>query len=69
MRGLLIWLPLMLFLVATACDKMNPLRVPLRCEHFGFSIQIAFLEVRKCDSRLLFCLTILFFIEINFDFQ
>ena len=55
MRGLLIWLPLMLFLVATARNKMNPLRVPLRCEHFGFSIKIAFLEVRKCDSRLLFC--------------
>ena len=28
----------------------------LRCEHFGFSIQAAFLEVRKCHWRLLFLL-------------
>ena len=27
-----------------------------RCGHFGFSIQVAFLEVRKCDLRLLFLL-------------
>ena len=28
----------------------------LLCEHFGFSVQVAFLEVRKCDLRLLFLL-------------
>ena len=27
-----------------------------RCEHFGFSIQVAFLEVRKCNLRILFLL-------------
>ena len=26
----------------------------IRCEHFGFSIQVAFSEVRNCDLRLLF---------------
>ena len=30
--------------------------VEIRCEHFGFSIQVAFLEVRKRDLRLLFLL-------------
>ena len=53
--------------------------VEIRCEHFGFSLQVAFLEVRKRDLRLLFLLNqtnILFlsmwvfeFIEINFDFH
>ena len=55
MRGLPIRLPimLMLFCVVTACFEMNPLRVPYcRCEHFGFSIQVAFLEVQKCDLGL-----------------
>ena len=50
MRGLPIRLPLMLmlFCVVTACFEMNPLRVPYcRCEHFGFSIQVAFLKVQK----------------------
>ena len=43
----------MLFCVVTACFEMNPLRVPsCRCEHFGFSIQVVFLEVQKCDLRL-----------------
>ena len=30
--------------------------VEIRCEHFGFSIEVAFLEVRKRDLRLLFLL-------------
>ena len=40
--------------VVTTCFEMNPLQVPYsRCEQFAFSIQVAFLEVRKCDLRLL----------------
>ena len=42
MRGLPIWRLLMLF-------RGSP-----RCEHFGFLIQVAFSEVRKCELRLLF---------------
>ena len=56
MHGLPARLPLMLmlFCVVTACFEMNPLRVPYcRCEHFDFSIQVAFLEVQKGDFRLL----------------
>ena len=51
-RGLPIWLPLMLFRVVTACVEMNPHGSP-RCQHFGFSMQVAFLEVRNCDLTLL----------------
>ena len=54
MRGLPIWLPLMLFRVVTACVEMNPLQVP----QFGFSIQVAFSEVRKCYLRLLLLIII-----------
>ena len=42
MRGLPMWRLLMLF-------RGSP-----RCEHFGFLIQVAFSEVRKCELRLLF---------------
>ena len=28
--------------------------VVIACEHFGFSIQVAYMEVRKCDLRYLF---------------
>ena len=41
--------------VVTTCVEMNPL-LGLKCEHFGFSTQAAFLEVRKCYLRLLFLL-------------
>ena len=51
MRGLPIWAHLMLF-------RQRVLKWTrygsLRCEHFGFSIQVAFSEVRKCDLRLFF---------------
>ena len=45
-----------------------------RCEHFGFSIHVTFLEVGKCSLRLLhtfyfFPHGFLSFIEINFDFH
>ena len=70
MRGLPIWLPLIPFCVVTACvDKW--------CEPFGFSIQVAFLEVRKCDLRFFyqtirtfyfFPREFLSFIEIDLDF-
>ena len=45
-----------------------------RCEHFGFSIHVTFLEVGKCCLRLLqtfyfFPHGFLSFIEINFDFH
>ena len=45
-----------------------------RCEHFGFLIQVAFSEVRKCGLRKFltfnfFPWEFLSFIEINFDFH
>ena len=40
--------------VTKATLRFSPLEI--RCEHFGFSIQVAFLEVRKRDLRLLFLL-------------
>ena len=55
MRGLPILLSPMLFCVVTACVKMNPLGSS-GCEHFGFSIQVAFLEVGDCDLRISFLL-------------
>ena len=55
MRGLPIMLPPMLFCVVTACVEMNPPGF-YGCEHFGFSIQVAFLKVRKRDLRLSFLL-------------
>ena len=51
MRGLPIWAHLMLF-------RQRVLKWThygsLRCEHFGFSTQVAFSEVRKCDLKLFF---------------
>ena len=57
--------------VVTACVEKNPLRctVSPRCKHFGFSIQVAFSEVRECDLGLLSLLNhinILIFFHVSF---
>ena len=51
MRGLPIWLPLMLFCVVTACVEINPPTGPL-----GVFISVSRFKFRKCDLGLLFLL-------------
>ena len=62
MRGLTVWLPLMLFWVVTACVEMNPLRVP---KVWTFRLLDSSWIFRSSEMWFKF----LSFIEINFDFH
>ena len=56
MHGLTIWLPLIPWSAwSQGMLKWTRYGSP-RCVHLGFLNQVAFLEVRKCDLRLLFLL-------------
>ena len=54
-RGFTIWLLLIPLCVSQRVLKWTRYGSP-RCEHFVFLIQVAFLEVWKCDLRSLFLL-------------
>ena len=62
MRGLTVWLPLMLFWVVTACVEMNLLRVP---KVWTFRLLDSSWIFRSSEMWFEF----LSFIEINFDFH